>query len=208
MDSIFNASITGFMTEFKDKISSVSYNRGEAIPSVGVCGSQFTRCAQAINHGKVEHKGLEVSAGAMPINRLNLNLSYTYLDSEIKESRNLASIGKPETNSLKHNIVAKTDYSINNILTPWIKGEWQIDRYMGNTNINREYYKDIFLASLGAAVEINKNWNINAGIYNLFDKNFTDSYETYSNRGTLTYVNTYNRIEEGRRLYLSLNGRF
>ena len=208
MDSIFNASITGFMTEFKDKISSVSYNRGEAIPSVGVCGSQFTRCSQAINHGKVEHKGLEVSAGAMPINRLNLNLSYTYLDSEIKESRNLASIGKPETNSLKHNIVAKTDYNINNILTPWIKGEWQIDRYMGNTNINREYYKDIFLASLGAAVEINKNWNINAGIYNLFDKNFTDSYETYSNRGTLTYVNTYNRIEEGRRLYLSLNGRF
>ena len=51
--------------------------------------------------------------------------------------------------------------------------------------------------------EINKNWNINAGIYNLFDKNFTDSYETYSNRGTLIYVNTYNRIEEGRRLYLS-----
>ncbi|MBQ3167258.1 MAG: TonB-dependent receptor, partial [Campylobacter sp.] len=76
------------------------------------------------------------------------------------------------------------------------------------TDINREYYKDIFLASLGVAVEINKNWNLNAGIYNLFDKDFTDSYETYSNGGTLTYVNTYNRIEEGRRLYLSLNGRF
>jgi len=57
-------------------------------------------------------------------------------------------------------------------------------------------------------VEINKNWNLNAGIYNLFDKDFTDSYETYSNKGTLAYVNTYNRIEEGRRLYLSLNGRF
>ena len=152
--------------------------------------------------------GVEVSAGFRPIDDMNLNLSYTYLDTEIKESDTKDSVGKPVDDSLKHNIVAKADYSINSTFTPWIKGEWQIDRYMGDTNINREYYKNIFLASLGVAVEINKNWNLNAGIYNLFDKDFTDSYETYSNGGTLAYVNTYNRIEEGRRLYLSLNGRF
>ncbi|MEE3744433.1 TonB-dependent ferric enterobactin receptor CfrA [Campylobacter porcelli] len=207
-DSVFNASITGFVTEFKDKISSVSYNSGANIPSIGVCNSSFTRCIQAINHGKVEYKGLEVSAGAMATDKLNLNLSYTFLDSKIKDSSSTTSIGKPENGSLKHNIVAKADYNINRTFTPWVKGEWQIDRYMGDTNINREYYKDIFLASIGIAMEINKNWNLNAAIYNLFDKDFTDSYETYSNRGALTYVNTYNRIEEGRRLYLSLNGRF
>ncbi|MCR8678934.1 MULTISPECIES: TonB-dependent ferric enterobactin receptor CfrA [Campylobacter] len=208
-DSVFNASITGFVTEFKDKISSVRYNSGDNIPSIGVCNSSFTRCIQAINHGKVEYKGLEVSAGVMATDKLNLNLSYTFLDSKIKDSSSTTSIGKPENGSLKHNIVAKADYNINRTFTPWVKGEWQIDRYMGDTNINREYYKDIFLASIGIAMEINKNWNLNAAIYNLFDKDFTDSYETYSSSsGALTYVNTYNRIEEGRRLYLSLNGRF
>ncbi|MBQ8820807.1 TonB-dependent receptor [Campylobacter sp.] len=210
-DNIFNASITGFITDFKDKISSTSYKQDENIPNIGTCNASATggsSCSQAINHGEVQYMGVEVSAGFRPIDDMNLNLSYTYLDSEIKESSSTASIGKPEDGSLKHNIVAKADYSINSTFTPWIKGEWQIDRYMGDTNINREYYKDIFLASLGVAVEINKNWNLNAGIYNLFDKDFTDSYETYSNKGTLAYVNTYNRIEEGRRLYLSLNGRF
>lgn len=33
---------------------------------------------------------------------------------------------------------------------------------MGNTNINREHYKDIFLASMGVRYDINKKWNINA----------------------------------------------
>lgn len=210
-DNIFNASITGFITDFKDKISSTSYKDGASVPNIGTCNASATggkSCSQAINHGEVQYMGVEVSAGFRPIDDVNLNLSYTYLDSEIKESSSTASIGKPEDGSLKHNIVAKADYSINSTFTPWVKGEWQIDRYMGDTDINREYYKDIFLASLGVAVEINKNWNLNAGIYNLFDKDFTDSYETYSNGGTLTYVNTYNRIEEGRRLYLSLNGRF
>lgn len=50
------------------------------------------------------------------------------------------------------------------------KGEWQIDRYMGDTNINREYYKDIFLASMGVRYDINKQWSINAAIYNLLTK--------------------------------------
>ncbi len=79
-------------------------------------------------------------------------------------------IGKPEQDSLKHNIMLKTEYSFYNKITPWIKGEWQIDRYMGDTNINREYYKDIFLASMGVRYDINKQWNINAAIYNLLTK--------------------------------------
>lgn len=79
---------------------------------------------------------------------------------------------------------------------------------MGDTNINREYYKDIFLASMGVRYDINKQWSINAAIYNLFNKSFTDGWESYRNSGTTTWVNTYNRIEEGRRIYISINGSF
>lgn len=35
-----------------------------------------------------------------------------------------------------------------------------------------------------------------------------DSWESYQNSGAPTWVNTYNRIEEGRRMYISINGSF
>jgi len=208
-NDFFYASATGFLTNFDDKISTQNIAMNSPVVGVGTCLA--ASCSQAINHGKVEYKGLEFGTGLTLFENLNFDLSYTFLDSKIKESTNTASIGKPELNSLKHNIVAKASYKFHKI-TPWIRGEWQIDRYMGDTNLNREYYKDIYLASMGVSYELSKNWSINASIYNLFDKNFTDSYETYQSVSngvsTTNYVNAYNRIEEGRRLYLSINGRF
>ncbi|MCR6585215.1 TonB-dependent receptor [Campylobacter insulaenigrae] len=196
---LFYVSATGFLTNFKDKISSRSFKKDESIPGVGQCTANS--CSQSINHGKVEYKGIELGTGVSPIENLNLDLAYTYLDSEIKDGDKKV-IGKPEENSLKHNIMLKAGYNIFNKFYPWAKGEWQIDRYMGNEY--REYYKDIFLASMGVRYDINKQWNINAAIYNLFDKSFTNAWEVHNG----TYMNAYNRIEEGRRLYISINGTF
>ncbi|BEJ71429.1 TPA: TonB-dependent ferric enterobactin receptor CfrA [Campylobacter jejuni] len=209
-NDLFYVSATGFLTNFKDKISTQRYNQGNMIPGIGACGAD--RCFKAINHGKVEYKGIELGAGISPLDNLNVNFAYTYLDTEVKEAQDKTAIGKPEQDSLKHNIMLKTEYSFYNKFTPWIKGEWQIDRYMGDTNINREYYKDIFLASMGVRYDINKQWSINAAIYNLFDKSFTNSWESYEitnkNSTKTAWVNTYNRIEEGRRMYISINGSF
>ncbi|HEB9332181.1 TPA: TonB-dependent siderophore receptor [Campylobacter coli] len=205
-NDLFYVSATGFLTNFKDKISTQRYNKDDMIPGIGTCDAD--RCFKAINHGKVEYKGIELGAGISPLDNLNVNFAYTYLDSEVKEAQDKSVIGKPEQDSLKHNIMLKTEYSFYNKITPWIKGEWQIDRYMGDTNINREYYKDIFLASMGVRYDINKQWSINAAIYNLFNKSFTDGWESYQNSGAATWVNTYNRIEEGRRIYISINGSF
>lgn len=205
-NDLFYISATGFLTNFKDKISTQRYDQGNMIPGIGACGAD--RCFRAINHGKVEYKGIELGAGISPLDNLNVNFAYTYLDSEVKEAQNRTVIGKPEQDTLKHNIMLKTEYSFYNKITPWIKGEWQIDRYMGDTNINREYYRDIFLASMGVRYDIDKQWSINAAIYNLFDKSFTNGWESYANRSSSIWVNTYNRIEEGRRMYISINGSF
>ncbi|HAA2232120.1 TPA_asm: ferric enterobactin uptake receptor [Campylobacter jejuni] len=166
-NDLFYVSATGFLTNFKDKISTQRYDKNNMIPGIGTCNAD--RCFRAINHGKVEYKGVELGAGISPLDNLNVNFAYTYLDSEVKEAQDKSVIGKPEQDSLKHNIMLKTEYSFYNKITPWIKGEWQIDRYMGDTNINRE---------------------------------------SYQNSGTTTWVNTYNRIEEGRRIYISINGSF
>ncbi|EAK9940556.1 TonB-dependent receptor domain-containing protein [Campylobacter lari] len=205
-NDLFYISATGFLTNFKDKISSQKFGKDSMISGIGKCEAES--CYQAINHGKVEYKGIELGAGIAPIDHLNLDLAYTYLDSEVKDAQDKTVIGKPENGDLKHNIMLKASYNIFNKFTPWVKGEWQIDRYMGDTNINREYYQDVFLASMGVRYDINKNWNINAAIYNLFDKSFTNDWDSYKNKGEDVWVNTYNRIEEGRRIYISINGSF
>lgn len=205
-NNIFNVGLTGFITDFKDKIASRRYNKNEQVPSIGTCNSD-SGCSQAINLGKVEYRGVEANAGLKPMKDFNLNFAYTYLDTEVKESSVKSEVGKPVSGSLKHSLSAKASYKIFKF-TPWIKGEFQKDRYMGNTNINREYYKDVFLASLGMRYEINKNWNLDFSVYNLFDKDFTDSFESYTNGGTTAWVNTYNRIEEGRKYYLQITGNF
>lgn len=206
----FHANVTGFLTTFDDKISTKRIERNQQIEAVGVCTAP--RCFLAINHGKVEYKGVEFGAGVYPLPNLVLDLSYTFLDTEVKKSSVQTAIGKPENNSLKHNIITKASYTYNK-LTPWIKGEWQLKRAMNDNNLPRDYYRDIFLASAGLSYAIHTNWSLNLGVYNLLNKSFTDAYETYvtvNSRGvaTTTYVNTYNRIEEGRRYYISLNGRF
>lgn len=61
---------------------------------------------------------------------------------------------------------------------------------------------------MGARYDMNKKWNINATVYNLFDKSFTNAWESYKNKNENIWVNTYNHIEEGRRLYISINGSF
>ena len=212
----FKIDLTGFFINFNDKISSNYYSQnsqttGAQIPYIGITCTA-SRCIQATNYGKVEYKGFEFGTTFKAFDTLNFNLAYTYLDTKVKKSNNASDIGKPEPGSLKHNIIAKASYTLFTKITPWIKGEFQKDRYMGNADIKREYYKDIFLASVGLSYELNKNWSINAAIYNLFDKSFTDSYETFQTTSggqtTTNYVNTYNRIEEGRRFYLSLNGSF
>ncbi len=205
-NDLFYISATGFLTNFKDKISSQKFGKDSMISGIGKC--EADTCYQAINHDKVEYKGIELGAGITPIEHLNLDLAYTYLDSEVKDAQDKAVIGKPEIDSLKHNIMLKVSYNIFNKFTPWVKGEWQIDRYMGDTNINREYYQDVFLASMGVRYDINKKWNINAAIYNLFDKSFTNDWDSYKSDGKDVWVNTYNRIEEGRRIYISINGSF
>ena len=54
-------SATGFLTDFKDKISSISIAKDANIPSVGTC--TYERCFQAVNHGEVRYMGAELAAG-------------------------------------------------------------------------------------------------------------------------------------------------
>ncbi|WP_034554946.1 TonB-dependent receptor domain-containing protein [Helicobacter apodemus] len=205
-------SLTGYFTKFKDKISSTRFEQNQNVPSIGVCSAQ--RCFQAINHGKVDYKGIELAAGITPAPNLSFDLAYTYTDNKVKESDTQNAIGKPESGSLKHNLMGKATYKILKT-TPYLKAEYQGNRFRDPSeysSVNR-YYKNVFLLSLGLGYEINKDWHLNMGVYNLLNKNFTQDFikTTSTDRNgqvTETWYNAYNRVEEGRRYWLSLSANF
>ena len=204
-------SLTGYFTKFKDKISTTRFNKDQNVPSIGICSAD--RCFQAINHGKVDYKGIELAAGISPAENLNFDISYTYTDNKVKESDTQNAVGKPESGSLKHNLMGKVTYKILKA-TPYLKAEWQGDRYRAPSDYDSlgKYYKNVFLLSLGLGYEINKDWHLNMGVYNLLNKNFTNDFikTTSSQNGstTETWNNAYNRVEEGRRYWLSLSANF
>lgn len=121
----------------------------------------------------------------------------------MRESSTKSAIGKPESNSLKHNFITKISIPFNNF-TPYLKGQWQGNRYAGDDSIG-EYYKNVFLMTAGGTYAFNDSWKLNVAIHNLLDKKFTDSFARNS-RGN--YVPKYNKIEEGRRFWVSLTGNF
>ncbi|MDA3969248.1 TonB-dependent ferric enterobactin receptor CfrA [Helicobacter ibis] len=205
---LFYIGATGYITDFKDKISSVSIQKDAIVPNTNRICTPFggrTTCSQAINHGEVEYRGIELQAGISPFENLNFDFGYSYTDSNIKESLAKETIGTQVAYTLKHNINAKASYKILNF-TPYIKAEWQGDRYRDPSEYESlgKTYKNIFLLSFGASYEINPNWTLNGGIYNLLNKDFTNEF-IYDGSG---YYNAYNRVEEGRRFWLSLTGTF
>ena len=224
----FYIGLTGFVTDFKDKLELVDIKQNSQIPHVGKCEYE-KGCMQQVNVGKVRYMGIELAAGVTPVENLNLDLSYTYLDSEIKEIRekDKAKIGKPLEGDLEHNLILKASYKVADF-TPWIRGQWQGNRYAGKTwndyptqkeseyiEESMEYYDDVFLIDIGMGYEINENWNLNFAIKNLFDHKFTDEfipYISYDSRNkkfdTKAYQNKNYNTEEGRRFWVSLTGSF
>ena len=72
-------------------------------------------------------------------------------------------------------------------------------------DVDEEYYKNVFLMTAGGTYAFNDSWKLNVAIHNLLDKKFTDSFAGNPTDG---YVSQYNRIEEGRRFWVSLTGNF
>jgi outer membrane receptor for ferrienterochelin and colicins len=75
-------------------------------------------------------------------------------------------------------------------------------------------FKGYSLFNVGTSYRISKNVAVNAVIYNLLNKDFKDyvAYNRCANGGCTTFANgfsnTYNNIQEPRRLYVSLNAEF
>ncbi|ETD22892.1 TonB-dependent receptor domain-containing protein [Helicobacter macacae] len=220
-NDFFNLSVTGFYTDFKDRITSVGgFAQGTVVGTTGqICGAtgNYT-CSYYANLGEAKSYGAEVALGLRPIEvgygEISLNGAYTFNHTYISRTAAGAtgSTDQRLTNVPLHSVNASLNYD-SKYFGAYIRQEVKTHLYRGNPNTPNtaaatlgEYYKPIYLTHLGVYGKPTENLRITFAVYNLLNRNFVD-YQSYmgGNAGmTLTWANHYNYIREGRRYYISL----
>ncbi|TLD96168.1 TonB-dependent receptor [Helicobacter jaachi] len=212
-----NISLTGFYTDFTNKIDNTgSVQNGQTINGF-ICGG--TTCSAYVNVDKAKSYGAEVALGIKPISvgygDVGLNAAYTYTKTEITKSGNVANVGTRLTNVPLHNLNASLNYDTRSFGF-YIREEYKAGIYRGDPSVPNtmaatlgEFYKPIYLTHLGAYFKPLEHLRLNLAIYNLFDVDFVD-YQRYTTNNALgyDYANAYNYIREGRRYYMSIQMEF
>lgn len=207
-----NASVTGFYTNFTDRISTINSSNNSPVGSTGFTCNASSGCSYYVNVGKATTYGAEVALALKPINviygDISFNTAYTYTFSKITKGDK--DVGQRLTNMPLHNFNASLNYD-SQYFGGYIKGEIKDGIYRGNPNTDAvaialgKYYKTIYLMHLGIYLKPTQDFRINLAVYNLLGKDFID-YVAYkgSNGNTTQYANNYNYIREGRRYFISL----
>ena len=224
----FNANVTVFHNDFKDKIDSGTAiancfsadNPGQ--PGCVSYGDGFTQdeFAQMTNIGKAKTQGVELAASWEFAPRWTLSGNYTYTDSEQKSGDNK---GAPLTNIAKHLASARVNWDASDRLSLWFKGEYRgerarfTDRYRNLSAANQTLMDQVGdldsyeVFHLGGAYRASDNLTLTATIYNVFDKDFTEGTYYTTSTGATAWASDYiqtgrsteGTLEEGRRLWVS-----
>ncbi|SET32767.1 outer membrane receptor for ferrienterochelin and colicins [Marinobacter segnicrescens] len=224
----FKANVTVFHNRFKDKIDSgtpIPNCFAEDDPGLPGCisyGPGFTQedFTQQINIGKAETRGIELGSSWQFAPEWSVSGNYTFTDSEQKSGENK---GAPLTNTPEHLVNAAINWQATPALDLWFKGEYRskrerfTDKYENLSPANKLIddqvgdLKGYSVFHLGGSYQAAENITLNAAIYNLFDKDFTEGERYLNGNGEEAFVSSYiqsgrsidGTIEDGRRLWLS-----
>lgn len=169
---------------------------------LGLCpsNSSIGHCSQNINIGKETHEGVEFDVLATPISRLTLKANYTYLDRTIGHGT------LPDGTTLSSALVLPAGIPKNKAIgTATVRLPLQIlgmvtGRYEGGIPLQdttysptHYYAQALATADLGVMVPVRSKFEAQAGLRNLFDRNYS-------------YTAGY--PEEGRNWFLNLRYHF
>ncbi|MGF7453315.1 TonB-dependent receptor domain-containing protein [Pasteurella bettyae] len=165
----FNANLTVFNTDFKNKLT--SYSTGTRDPITGANLYVYD------NVGKANIKGVELSSHIPLMKQLGLDLSYTYQHSKRESDEDLSASGLslrglPLDYTPKHSGSAKLTWTVNDNLDVYTrlhyqgKQIWANPRNGDNKNIARER-SGFSTVDLGANYQISKNVLLNLAVLNL-----------------------------------------
>ena len=195
--------LTGFYTDFRDKIDTISYTQNTQIPVYGACGA--STCSLYQNVDKALSSGLEFALQIKRIYGVGFDASYAYTFTKQLSGSNK---GAPLNTIPRHNTSAKISYQIAGFET-YLRytGKYKTPTglaHTANTGVGA-WYKNVHLFDLGASYKFNNTWNLGFVINNLFDTNFVDYVTT--NNGS-SYTNLYQRMIPGRNYWINLRAEF
>jgi outer membrane receptor for ferrienterochelin and colicins len=185
----FNAHLTYFDIDYKDKISTVEIDSKNQI---------YTNTDKAHSHG------LEFGT-KIPLHRKwNLDMNATFTMTEIRGG---SYEGQAIDHTPKYMFKSRLTYFPDDKTTVWLSMEWRdkMARYAGGTKENAKvidtlgrYYKPYTIFNMGVQHKINDNLQVSFAINNLFNKNFDKStvidgteynyYCSVGKGGTGTYI--------------------
>lgn len=197
--------VTGFLTDFDNKLGSTDYDIGETMANGVICDPAVqengSKCSLRQNKGQTRAKGIEVLFGSVKFRNWSVQGSYTYTDHRYRDG---AEQGKAVNAIPRHSLMAKLAYDKDN----WgffLKGVGKFHTPYVSTKggANFDYYKDYVLVDVGAHYNFTEHSRLNVTVNNLLDFDAYDSFdEVSSSRGT-SYNSYYRDYIEGRSLYLN-----
>ncbi len=205
------ANITGFISNFRNAIDSVSLDENT---------NSYRNVGKAINQG-VEF------ATSFPLltEELKVNLNYTYTHSKQRGGENA---GAPLTNTARHVANAKVSWQMNPDLSSWIAAEYhgKTPRFTSNPDnlsaIEKEVYnarggslKAWTVINMGAAYQVTPQITLNGSVNNLLDKDFSKVSLYQAGRSSMyagdyfqTMASTTGYVTPGRNYWMSVNYSF
>ena len=194
-------SLTGFYTDYKNGIGSISGTGAEISP---VCPYPDGFCYKNVNITNARSYGLESSFGVKPFYGVGFDMNYTL-------TRNTQLDGNDFNLMPIHKLSAKLSYTYDKFYV-YLQGLFSLHYSLTSSNHSNaaireffggQYYKPYTLLNLGASYTLafsdKTKIRLDAGIYNLLNVNF---YDVRSIGGV--NLNLYGpSVQDGRRYYVN-----
>ncbi|VTX60343.1 TonB-dependent receptor domain-containing protein [Haemophilus haemolyticus] len=196
----YNAGITLFNTDFKNKLT--SYYSGLQDTATGA------KLYKYANVGRANIKGIEISSH-IPFNSYwNADLTYTYQDSKRQSDEDISASkislrGLPLDNTPKHSASAKLNWEINDSFSAYTRVAYKGKQIWANprNGDNKHQYRTrgaYTTIDLGSTYKFNPNVSLSIAILNIGNE---IGERVNTNGGSWT-------VEDGRRLWTNLNVTF
>ncbi|MBC9903480.1 ligand-gated channel protein [Achromobacter xylosoxidans] len=186
----FNAGLTVFNNDFKDKITRVACPATQCTDGPNQFGSDPTTY---MNVDKANSRGVEANL-KLPLSRdWSLTSSYTFTKSEQKSGQYK---GQPLNQLPKHLFTTTVNWQASDELQAWARLNYRGKESQPITGPSSSSVvaPSYTFVDLGGSYQVNKTVAVYAGIYNLFDKQVT--------------YDDYGYVEDGRRYWLGVGVKF
>lgn len=181
----FNAGVTLFNTDFKNKISEVRRCTSKSDPACTLNGHSYDFISDRVNVDKANMRGVESMMDWAINDKWSVSGSYTFTQSEQK-SGPLA--GNALNQMPRHMVNGSVDWQTTEDLSLWSRVNFrgETSEYLSRVKMAEGTPSYTFF-DMGLVYKANKHLDLTAGVYNLFDK--TVDYSSY---GTVLDGRRYN----------------